>query len=290
MPDLVTRFAGRLLASRPDLAAAELRGQVAAARYAAGERRSVTAPLLDLTLTLTPAPVAERATQLLYGEAFTVYETRADGFAWGRAERDGYVGYVAAAGLGPARPAGSRVTALWSHVYPRAAVRARPERDLPLGAEVQVSGTTGGFARLRGGGYVPLAHLAPVAGDAVAQAERLVGAPYRWGGRSARGLDCSALVQLSLMLAGIACPRDSDMQEAMLGEPLPPEAALRRGDLVFWRGHVGLMADAATLLHANAHHMAVAREPFATAVDRIAAAGGGPVTGRRRLAEGVIIP
>src|SRR5690606_30525382 len=127
-------------------------------------------------------------------------------------------------------------------------------------------------------------HLAPVAGDAVDHALRLMGVPYLWGGRSARGIDCSALVQLSLMAAGIAVPRDSDMQAALAGVPLAPDAPPERGDLVFWDGHVGLLRDPETLVHANAHHMAVTVEALAPTVARILAAGGGPVTGRRRIA------
>lgn len=274
-------FAGRLVPARPDLAAAHLRGAVEAVRFVPGARRTVTAPLLDLTL--TPDPAAPLATQLLHGEAFVVYDTREDGRAWGQAAADGYVGWVDAAGLGAALPKGQRVTALWSHVYPRPEVKARAAKDLPYLAEVAVSGTTGGFARLRGGGHVPRAHLEPVQGDFVDQAERFAGAPYLWGGRSARGLDCSALVQLALMSCGIAAPRDSDMQQALLGASLAPDAEPRRGDLIFWNGHVGMLRDAATLIHANAHHMAVTIEPFAPATARIAAAGGGPVTERRRI-------
>jgi cell wall-associated NlpC family hydrolase len=148
---------------------------------------------------------------------------------------------------------------------------------------VPVAGTTGGYARLRGGGHVPRPHLEPVASDWVAQAERFLGVPYLWGGRSARGLDCSALVQLALLAAGYEAPRDSDMQEALLGAELAADAPPRRGDLVFWTGHVGIMQDAETLLHANGHHMAVASEPFLPAAARIEAAGGGPVTMRRRI-------
>lgn len=284
MPELSAHFPDRMLAARPDLAAADLRGRVEAARFTEGAPHSVSAPLLDLTL--VPDAGAERATQLLHGERFTVFETRDDGLAWGRAGRDGYVGYVAAAGLGPARsdtrPDTRFVTALWSQIYPRPEIRARAEADLPLGAAVSVAGTTGAFARLRGGGFVPRAHLAEVQGDAVAQAERFLGVPYLWGGRSARGIDCSALVQLALMLTGRDCPRDSDIQQASLGVALRPDAALQRGDLVFWKRHVGWLTDPWTLLHANGHHMAVAVEPLAQAVARIEAAGGGPVTGCRR--------
>ena len=142
------RFSGRLVAARADLAAEHLRGQVAAARYAEGAPRRVAAPLLDLTAVADPE--AERATQLVHGEVFTVYEERPDGLAWGQAASDGYVGYVRADGLAPAAGGGVRVTAPWSQVYARPEVRARTGLELPCLSEVQVGGTTGGFARLRG--------------------------------------------------------------------------------------------------------------------------------------------
>ncbi|MFQ8432096.1 C40 family peptidase [Amaricoccus sp. W119] len=274
------RFASRLLPARPDLAAEKLRGSVVAEQFAPGVRYSVGAPLLDLTL--TPDPEACRDTQLLHGESFVVYEIREDGLAWGQAELDGYVGYVAEEGLVPPRSRGQRITALWSHSYPTANVRAKPVLELPFLAEVPVSGTTAEFARLRDGGHVPRAHLAPLEGDSVDLARRFLGVPYLWGGRSARGIDCSALVQLVVLALGGEAPRDSDMQAAMLGAPLRTGDPGRRGDLIFWRGHVGILEDPETLIHANAHHMAVAREPLAEAIARIAAAGGGPVTLRRR--------
>lgn len=272
-------FDGRLVPARRDLAAAHLQGAVEAERFVAGLRRSVSVGLLDLAI----QPRAGRATQLLFGEAFTVYEWRDDGLAWGQAELDGYVGYVAATGLGPPQTRGKRITALASHRYGQPNVKAPPDVELPFLAEVPVSGTTGGFARLRGGGHVPRPHLEPVPGDFVTQAQRFVGVPYLWGGRSARGLDCSALVQLSLLATGVTAPRDSDMQAARLGSELPSGTAGRRGDLIFWNGHVGMLVDADTLLHANGHHMAVVSEPLVPAMARIAALGGGPVLQRRRL-------
>lgn len=277
----VTLFARRLTPARADLAAARLAGRVEAARFAEGRPARVTAPLLDLTL--EPAAAAGLATQLLLGEAFTVYEDRADGLAWGQAGRDGYVGYVAAAGLGPAgAAAGRRVTALASHRYGAPSAKARVAGPIPFLAEVEVVGEEAGFAALAGGGFVPAQHLAPWTGDAAAAAERFLGAPYLWGGRSAAGVDCSGLVQLALAAAGIAAPRDSDMQAALAGQALAEDAPALRGDLVFWRGHVGMMLDPETLIHANGHHMAVVREPLETAAGRIAAGGGGPITGRRR--------
>jgi hypothetical protein len=242
----------------------------------------VTAALLDLRL--DPGDGAGLATQLLFGEAFTVYEWRSDGLAWGQAEADGYVGFVAADGLGPDRPPGRVLSALASHRYSAPSVKAPALAGLPFLSDLDVSGEAQGFLELTDGGFVPAQHVAPITGDFVAQAARFVGAPYLWGGRSSQGLDCSALIQLALLAKHVAAPRDSDMQAELLGDLLDKNAPPRRGDLVFWKGHVGVLADAATLLHANAHHMAVAVEPLAEAVARIERSGGGPVTARRRLA------
>ena len=239
-----------------------------AARYAAGEPRRVAVPLLDLTAVAEAG--AELATQLVLGEAFTVYETRPDGLAWGQAALDGYVGYVRADGLGPAQGPRLRVTAPWSQVYERPLVRARTGLELPCLAEVAVGGTTGGFARLRGGGFVPRAHLAPV-GDWVALAERfqsarpISGAGAACAASTARGwCRWRCWRRAARRRATPTCRRRCSARRCR------PKARLRRGDLVFWKGHVGIMRDGATLLHANAHHMAVVSEPLAAAVARIA--------------------
>lgn len=273
-------FHRRLVPARPDLAAEHLRGRVKAERFVAGRPARVAPALLDLML--DPDPAGERATQLLHGEIFVVYEERADGLAWGQAQLDGYVGYVARDGLAPQRGAGRPLTALWSHRYEHPTVQGRATTALPFLADLPVSGSTGGFARLRGGGHVPLPHFAPVAGDPAAQALRFAGAPYLWGGRSICGIDCSGLVQLAHLACGVALPRDSDMQAALAGRPLAPEEPLARGDLVFWRGHVALMLDGATLVHATAHRMAVVAEPLAAVEARVLDGGGGPILARRR--------
>jgi hypothetical protein len=275
------KFAGRLVPARPDLAAARLRGAVEAERFVEGVPHSVTAPVLDLRR--SPSRGTGVDTQLLRGEEFTVYETRGDGLAWGQADLDGYVGYVDAAGLGPHQAAGSHVRALWSHVYSEPDVKSKPLAELPFMARIAVAGTKGAFARLRDGGWVPRRHLEIVPGDFTAQAARFLGAPYLWGGRSARGLDCSSLIQLALAATGVAAPRDADMQQDALGEALEGDAPPERGDLIFWRGHVAIVIAPDTIIHANANAMAVSLEPLDAAIRRIEAAGEGPVTARRRL-------
>ena len=275
----------RLTPCRPDLAADFLQGKVVAPRFVAGRPVHVVAPVADLRR--APRPDAPLDTQALFGDAATCFDIH-EGWAWVQLAVDGYVGYVPAADLAPGDLAATHdVAVLRTFVYPRPDMKTPPLSALPLGAACQVVAVDGAYAQLGSSGYVFAAHLrardAGPADDFVAWAERFIGTPYLWGGTSPLGLDCSGLVQTSLRLAGRVVPRDTDMQEASAGSALPTEAATRRGDLVFWAGHVGIMRDEGMLLHANGHHMLVASEPLATAHTRIDASGGGAVRTRRRL-------
>lgn len=275
----------RLTPARSDLAAAHLRGVVDAPAYAEG--RAMTGRAGKSWIRRRPAPDAPVETELLFGETFHVYDVK-DGFAWGQAALDGYVGYVAESDLAAADDAKPvwRVTASSTFVYARADLKSPVLATLPLNAQVSVG--PGAYAELAQGGFVYARHLAPLtatADDFVTVAERFIGVPYLWGGRTPLGFDCSGLVQAALLLAGVAAPRDTDMQEQALGAPVahtPGLQGLQRGDLVFWKGHVGVMRDAVRLLHANAHHMTVASEPLSRAVARISAAGS-EITSIKRL-------
>ena len=270
--------------ARPDPAAGHPKGKREAGRQAEATTLAVSVALAPLTA--RPDAGAPLENQLLYGERFAVTENDGE-WARGEAESDGYGGYVPSACLMPAGPAPThRVSQPISHIYPAPVIKRRTIGWLSYGALVRVEGVEAGFAALSTGGFVPAPHLAPrqaPAADWVAEAERLLGAPYLWGGRGATGLDCSALVQLALAAAGRGCPRDSDRQEVELGRTLAPGAEPERGDLMFWRGHVGIMLDPTRLLHCGAHHMAVAIEPLETARARMLAAGKGPVTRHARL-------
>lgn len=279
-------FDPRVTPARPDLAAAKLRGSVVAAAYAEGETRTVVAALADLRR--VPSRDATVETQLLFGEGFTVYEDAA-GWVWGQSAVDDYVGYVAASALGTASRPTHRVTALQSHIYPAADIKLPPLMRLPMNALIAVARTEGRFAHLESGGCVAVAHIATltsVAGDFAAIAERFLGCPYLWGGRTADGVDCSGLLQMALAATGVSAPRDADMQERRLGRVLndAERSDLRRGDLVFWPDHIAIALDRTNVLHANGYRMAVAREPLADVIARNRA-NGAEVTSIRRLAK-----
>lgn len=275
----------RLTPARPDLAARHLMGQVEARAFADPVAMRVVAP--SAPLRREPRPDAPLDTEALAGETVQVYEQH-EGWAWGQLTSDGYVGYLPDDALRPDAPAPThRVSALRSFVYPGASIKLPPLAALSLGAGVAVTGEAGEFLVLADGGHVFAPHLAPldkVEPDFVAVAERFEHVPYLWGGKTSLGLDCSGLTQLALAAAGIASPRDSDMLED-IGAPVAFDdglAGLRRGDLVFWKGHVGIMTDAETLLHATAYTMSVYREPLREARDRIQAKSFGAITSIRR--------
>jgi len=275
----------RLVAARADLASLDLEGLARAPRFVAPSARRVVAPCAPLRS--GPADSAEQVSQLIFGEAFDALDAR-DGYVWGQAKRDGYVGWTLARALSleiiePTH----RVIALRTFAFAGPSIKTAPFGPVSLNALVRITDEQGELSQAQDAGWIASRHLALI-GQAFTEpattAESFVGTPYLWGGRDSLGLDCSGLVQQAFWAGGLACPRDSDQQQA-LGVAADP-AHLRRGDLVFWRGHVGMMADGARLIHANAYHMAVAMEPVAEAVSRISARGGGEPTAYRRPPPG----
>jgi cell wall-associated NlpC family hydrolase len=280
-------FDPRVTPARADLAAKYLEGEVVAARYVEGREREVIEP--QAPLRNEPRSDAPLLTQALKGERVIVYDENDEGWAWGQLKADSYVGWMPANALAPPGPPPThRVAALRTLVFPGPSIKLPPLEALPLGATLAVTRVDDRLAVTPAGGYVPAVHLT-LAGDFesdfVAVAERFVGVPYLWGGKTALGLDCSGLVQIALTVCGTACPRDSDLQEAALGKPVAASAGhcdLQRGDLVFWKGHVAIVRDSGSLLHANAFHMAVAIEPIADAITRIRNSGS-EITSIRRI-------
>ena len=276
----------RLTPARPDLAAKYLEGRIEAKRFVTGEAFEISDSIAPLRG--APSSDAMLLTQALMGERVTIYDRNGEGFAWGQLNSDGYVGWLPDRAL--ARPAAApthKITALRTFAFPGPSIKLPPVDTLVMGAAVTVIRDDGVFAVTRGGWYLPRRHVGPIdrhVDDFVAVAEQFAATPYLWGGKSSLGIDCSGLVQVSLNAAGIGCPRDSDMQQDGLGRALDAEESkkLRRGDLMFWNGHVAIARDADTLVHANAHHMATTIENTREAIARIKAAGS-EITAIKRL-------
>ncbi|CCM73929.1 NlpC/P60 family protein [Rhizobium mesoamericanum] len=270
----MTTLDRRLHAYRPDLAEAGLEGHVEALRFVSGTPARVTVPVIGLR----PEPDITKGidTELLLGEDVAVFD-RAEGWCWVKAASDGYVGYLPETALSDAGAEPTHVvTAQRTFLYLEAELRKSYKSILSMGSRVRIVGeaeTRGNrYAMLEDGTAIFAKHVQPIAvgqgGDYVDVATRFLETPYLWGGRSGLGIDCSGLVQLSMLMTGRSAPRDTDMQAATLGESID-RSELRRGDLVFWKGHVAVLENPETIVHANGHTMTVARENFEDAIKRI---------------------
>ena len=274
----------RLHVYRPDLADARLKGQVEADRFVSGTAKQFVAPCMPVYR--APQHDSLQLTQALMGETALVFEEK-DGWAWVQLEHDKYVGYVRSESLSvEVQPTTHRVCVASTLIYPKPDLKTQPAIFIPMNAQLCVIGEHGHYSELAKGGFVFTKHISAdvTSSDYVAIAEKFLNVTYLWGGKTQSGLDCSGLVQTALQACGISCPRDADMQEKELGTALQINDldGLKRGDLVFWEGHVGIMYDESNLIHSNGFHMQTVIEPLKLAATRIADSDK-PITSLKRL-------
>lgn len=275
---MATAFDRRLTPATDRVAHVSLRGRLERPRFTEGERLRVSVALADLL----KAPGGARDRQLWLGEDFTVVDRR-DGWAFGFAEKDGFCGWLPETALADAAPPTHWVASPGTLLYPEPRSASRELAALPMGARLAVLGPVDKWAETTQG-FVPFRHLRPLGdwlADPVAVAEGLLHTPYLWGGNSRHGIDCSGLVQLAFHVCGVQVAGDSDLQMGD-GRAIAREEA-RRGDLVFWNGHVAILTGPDRIIHANGGTMSVAFEGLEEAIERIMRQGEGEPTGWRRV-------
>ena len=270
----------RAHAYRADIADIALAGILFAPHYAAPLMKAATAT----TMMRSAADAgAEAVSQLLPGEPFAVLDITG-AWAWGYSVHDHYVGFVAHGALGDPIEATHCVAVREALLFSGESIKSPAIASLPFGSRIR--GEEGDAFVQTDAGFIHKRHLRPIAlpaADPVAVAELYLGAPYLWGGRGAGGIDCSGLVQMACAAAGINAPRDTDQQRVETGDVLPEGSRLRRGDMIHFPGHVGLMVNETDLIHANAHWMSVVIEPLADVVTRLQPHHDRPILCRRRM-------
>jgi cell wall-associated NlpC family hydrolase len=282
----------RLTPAGPSLALSSLKGKVSSETFTDGIQATIIHP--NVSIKANPAPNAANVSEMLFGEHLTVIKA-SDGWAWIQANLDDYVGFVpVAAYTNKSLTPTHRVSEPLTHLYGSSDMKLPALMPLPMGSQVQVKGSidkgfvevTNSYSGDNTSGWIYESHLSPLntkPKNFTDVAEKFLGSPYLWGGRTMAGIDCSALVQMAAIMASIPCPRDTDMQLAAFKNDIRGDEPLKRGDVLFFHGHVVIMVDEKNIIHANGFVMKVMIEPLADLIERQKKIHSDPVIGRKRL-------
>ncbi|WP_375676334.1 MULTISPECIES: NlpC/P60 family protein [unclassified Bartonella] len=285
----------RLHAFRDDLADQRLETEITAQRFVQGEKRRVNTAVAGLFK--ENSKKSERQTECLFGEELLIFE-QGETMSWGQSLKDGYVGYIDTKVLCTSTIKQTHVVSVpRTFKYLHADLRGPIVSPLSMGSkvsvvdEIEVRDTM--YSILENGTAIITSHLSPIGRvyeDYVTVAETFIRTPYLWGGVSGFGIDCSGLIQLSMMMTDQIVLRDTDMQQETIGSPLTDTDKLQRGDLIFWKDHVAIMVDHANIIHANGFSMDVMIEPLEKAITRIAKKNQYPIAKRRPIQETSCMP
>ena len=270
----------RLTPANETVACSTLKGKIKHSNFVEAKNYQVNVPFVDLL----GSPDGKRNRQLIYGSKVK-YFSAAKGWAFIQNTYDNYVGYVPESTIASETQKTHIVTAPLAHVFMEPNIKSKNIEILPLAARVSGEMIENGFLETELG-WISVSQLkrkTELSKDPVEVSKLLQNAPYLWGGNTTLGIDCSGLIQISLLLCGIDCPGDSDQQMNTLGQNIDIGSPRKKGDILFWKGHVAWALNERQILHANAYHMATVIEEANEAIERIKKQDNNSVIAHKRL-------